>query len=93
MFMAKPTREELLEASWGDDENFKILVDKVTGTSRHGTFNIYIFHRVSDNTFWQVNYEIQSNGEYHSLREDGGYCEINEVEQYQKIITAYRIKK
>ena len=90
--MIKPTREELFEASFGDDENFQILVDKVTGTSRHGTFNTYIFHRVSDNTFWQVKYEIQSDGDYNSFRK-GDYCEIDEVEQYQKTITSYRIKK
>ena len=55
---------------------------------RHGTRETQVFHRSSDNTYWQAKFRLSADGETNELRE--GYATITQVEPFEKTITAYR---
>ena len=92
----KPTVKQLSDAYCeGDDDDDFTEVDQTSDpTWRHGCYMTTVYHRLSDDTYWQVRWRRGDNDDYNSLRE----CEINDddimqVEPYEVVKTAYRAVK
>jgi hypothetical protein len=78
--MKKPTCEELLE--------IEDTVCRATDDSwRHGCRVSEVYHRASDGTYWEANYNLSTDGETHGLAD--GDAEITEVEPVQETVTSY----
>jgi len=70
------------------DEQLGQPVHRESAPWRHGTRETEVFRRASDNTYWQVKFELSTGGETNGLRE--GYATITQVEPFEKTVTAYR---
>ena len=80
--METPTREQLL------DEDGLERVSRVSDASwRHGTYETQVFKREEDNTFWEVIFQLSTDGETHGLREDD--YDIRQVTPQEKTIIIY----
>lgn len=81
-----PTHEELCE----DEVNIKSVYRDVDPSWRHGVYIDEVFHRVSDNTYWEVSYRRSTDCETHELRER--ICPINRVYPVRTVTTKYVTK-
>lgn len=80
--MEKPTCKQLF------NEELKSVARESDDSWRHGCRIREVFVRESDNTFWQADYDLSTDGETNGLRE--GYAKIFQVEPYQVSVTRYR---
>ncbi len=64
-----PTCEELLEATWGDSFDLKVVERNFDDDWRHGGTAREVFHRPADNTYWLATYRKSTDGETNELRE------------------------
>jgi hypothetical protein len=78
-----PTCEQLL-----DEDGVKSVKRETESGWRHGVEHCETFHRPADNTYWQVNYRVSTDGETHELR-DGG-VPIVQVEPVESTVILYR---
>lgn len=81
--MEKPTCEQVLNNELGDS-----VYRHDNPSWRHGNRVTEVFHRKSDNTFWEFYYCESGDGEYNELRE--GNASIAQVEPYETTVTRYR---
>lgn len=91
MSLFKPTPEEIRSAYMEDNADF-LQVDEKSDTSyRHGSYMKTVFNRVSDKTFWEVNWTVSGDGEQNSIRdrELSGH-DIKQVVPYEVTVTKYR---
>jgi hypothetical protein len=75
-----PTCEQL----WNEELD---EVSENLATWRHGHRVTQVFHRESDDTYWQAEYRRSSDGGTNELRE--GYAEITQVTPEQTMVTHY----
>jgi hypothetical protein len=89
--IVKPTTEEIRSAYMEDTQNFT-MVDEVADTSwRHGCYMTTVYRRISDNTFWQVNWQVSGDGETNSIRDrEISSQNITQVEPYDVTVVKYR---
>jgi len=80
--MEHPTQDQLLE-----EVGLKEVSRKSEIGWRHGTDETVVFFRVSDSTYWLVNYRLSTDGEYHGIREND--YTVNQVTPKKKTITVY----
>ena len=80
--METPTKEQFLE-----EDGLKIVSRISDASWRHGTYETHVFHRETDNTFWQVVFRLSTDGETNELRE-GGY-QVKQVTPQEKIVVVY----
>lgn len=80
--MKEPTQEELLE-----EINLISVKREADDSWRHGCYITQVFHRLADDTYWEVNYDLSSDGETHGIRE--GYYDISQVRRIERIIIDY----
>ena len=78
-----PTCEELMNG-----DGFNSVWRETDDSWRHGCYVAEVFHRLSDNTYWQAAYERSTDGETHGLRE--GTADIDQVDPYSATTTCYR---
>ena len=84
--MTPPTCEQLFNEELGDP------VSREDDTSwRHGSNRTEVYHRESDDTFWQAKYQVSTDGEYHGLRH--GIAPITQVWPVRVTKTEYVTKK
>ena len=57
---------------------------------RHGCRMTNVYHRESDNTYWEARFRLSTDGECNELRE--GIANISQVEPFQEMATKYRPK-
>ncbi len=80
--MDAPTNEQLLD----DDGCVSVFSVDQSGW-RHGVTTRQVWHRPSDNTYWQAIYRVSTDGETNELR-DGG-ARISQVKPVEKTVTDY----
>jgi len=80
--MIAPTCQQIY-----NDELGNFVYRNSDASWRHGTYETQVFHRESDNTFWEVAFRLSTDGETNELRE--GYASIRQVTPIQKMITVY----
>ena len=96
--LIKPTVKQLSDfccENYDDDD----VVDfdytdyrKIDNSWRHGCYISEVFRRISDDTYWMVNYQVSTDSETHTLRDE----EINEddiVRAQPYTITSYKVWK
>ena len=82
IIMETPKKEQLLE-----EDGLKV-VSRISDPSwRHGTYETKVFCRGEDNTFWEVKFQLSTDGETNGLRE-GEYL-IRQVTPQEKTIIIY----
>ena len=70
----KPTGSELWYEEVGEE------VHRESDPSwRHGTYEYRVWHREEDDTYWAASFQLQTDGEYCSLRDDPGSDTITQV--------------
>ena len=80
--METPTQEQLVE------EDGLEIVSRVSDASwRHGTYETQVFHRKTDDTFWEVTFRLSTDGETNELT-DGGYY-IKQVHPQERVVVVY----
>lgn len=80
--MKEPTQDELLE------EVGIVTVHRESNDDwRHGSSIYEVFHRKSDDTYWEVSYRLSTDGEWHGLREDDYY--ITQVRPVEVTVLKY----
>jgi hypothetical protein len=80
----KPTCEDLYE----DTLTYKTVSRTTDDSWRHGSYVTQIYHRGSDNTYWEATYRLSSDGETNELRE--GFADITQVEPFETTVIRYR---
>lgn len=84
--MKKPTVEQIREEELGDP------VYSESDTSwRHGEYRTEVYYREEDKTYWEVRYQISTDGEYNTLRDDPEMVVFAQVEPYEKTVIAYKL--
>lgn len=67
--MSKSTRPPTCKILF--NEEFGDPIQTIDDASwRHGVYRTEVFHRQSDNTFWQAKYRVSTDGETHGLRDN-----------------------
>lgn len=80
--MIPPTPQEIC------DDLLELVQRDVDDSWRHGNYVTEIYHRLSDDTYWDVSYRKSGDGEYNELREQGGSAAfIKQVTPVSKVIT------
>lgn len=60
-----PTCKELWEEKLGE-----VVFRSDDASWRHGSYRTEVYHRESDNTFWETCYAVSTDGETNGLRTD-----------------------
>lgn len=81
--MDKPTCDQL-----DDGADFTSVKREADDSWRHGSYVSEIFHRIADDTYWQAEYRLSTDGETNELRE--GTALITQVKPEQQTVTVYR---
>jgi hypothetical protein len=81
--MEKPSCDEL-----ADGTGFASVKRATADSWRHGSYISEIFHRIADDTYWQADYRLSTDGETNELRE--GHALIAQVKPEQQTVTVYR---
>jgi hypothetical protein len=66
-------------------EQIELVESHADPSWRHGCYMREVYHRASDDTYWQVSYQRTGDGEYNSLRD--GDAEFERVYPVSKIVT------
>jgi hypothetical protein len=82
--ITRPTCEEIYQEDLGD-----AVLREADDSWRHGSYVTEVYHRATDNTYWQVSYDLSTDRETNGLRD--GSASVVQVEQYEKTVKAYRI--
>ena len=77
----QPTRQELLE------EELECVDRHADNSWRHGCYMTNVYYRKSDNTYWEVMFQLSTDGEYNGISEND--YDIRQVEKKQKMIIVY----
>ena len=85
--VTEPTKEELLDGIYTDDNGIKSVHRTSTDDWRHGCSVCQVFHRVADDTYWSASYRVSTDGETHGLR-DGDY-DLARVHPVEKTVMSY----
>lgn len=87
----KPTIQEI-RAGWQEDnEDIVEVYEEADPSWRHGCYMHTVFRRISDDTFWAVNWQKNGDGEYNSLRD--GECsdsDVTRVWPHEVVTTEYK---
>ena len=79
-----PTQEDLCE------DRLKKVHRESDDSWRHGCRIYEVYHRESDDTYWAVNYNLQTDGEYNGLREND--YTIEQVERIEETVVQVSYK-
>lgn len=85
----KPTAKELWEAYHEELDTYTEVHSESEGGWKHGTFEIKVFIRNADNTYWEVEYTKSTDNEHHGFRD--GEAGVNQVVPKQIIKTVYEL--
>jgi len=86
-----PTIEKLREAYFEDiDDVYEVVESKTVGKWRHGTEELVIFKRKTDDSFWALNYRADTNGDYNEFRDEDLTDSIRQVLPIEKKIIVYQ---
>ena len=88
--IVKPTCSDLCEES-ETTEVYKLVSQNHDTSWRHGTRETDVFHRESDDTYWQAKYRLSTDGETNELRE--GLADISQVWPQQVMKTVYTTER
>ena len=73
-----------------DAPDYDLIKEELDDSWRHGNYVFAVFKRISDNTFWGVNFQRSGDGEYNSLRDgDVDDSDIGRLMPVEKTITDY----
>jgi hypothetical protein len=79
--MGKPTCDELAEGT-----GFASVSREADDS--WGSYVLEVFHRIADDTYWQAEYRLSTDGETNELCE--GQALITQVKAEQQTVTVYR---
>jgi hypothetical protein len=95
--VVKPTVEEIRQAYMeleGGGDDFEFVNEEADPSWRHGCYMTTVYKRLSDQTYWSVNWQLSGDGEYNSIRDkEISDMDIYQVEPYEQVITSYRAVK
>ena len=70
------------------EETYPSVYRFADDTWRHGSRVTQVFHRAEDDTYWQANYRLSTDGETNELAE--GLATITRVFPHQVMVTQYK---
>lgn len=70
------------------EEEYPSVYRFADDTWRHGSRVTQVFHRAEDDTYWQAEYRLSTDGETNELTE--GLATITRVYPYQITVTKYK---